>query len=59
MDKVAEGAKAIIMEAIDIAKAEAKAEEARLGRRLTDAEVTQIAQMVEIQLRTAIVMSNG
>ena len=57
MDKLAQGARDIMLEAIRLAREEAEKEEARLGRRLTDAEVTQIARMVDRQLRTAIVMA--
>ena len=52
-----EAAKAVILEAIDLARGEAAKEEIRLGRTLTDAEVGGIASMVERQLRTALVLA--
>lgn len=53
----AEGVKGIILEAIKIAKDLAAEDEARLGRPLTDAEVGQIATMVERQSSTALAIS--
>ena len=50
-------AKDIIMEAINIAKEEVAIEETRLGRRLTDTEVGNIAKMVERQFQTALAIA--
>jgi hypothetical protein len=55
----AEAAKAIILEAITIARDLAAEYEARLGRKLTDAEVREIATMVERQLQTALVLAKA
>jgi len=49
-----EAIKAIILESISEAQRIAKEDEARLGRPLTDAEVGEIASMVERQLKLAL-----
>ena len=47
----------IAKEAIKIAREEGDRERSRLGRDLTDGEVSRIADMIERQLKTALVMA--
>ena len=56
MENMNEAVKAVILEAMSEAKRVATEDEARLGRPLTDAEVGEIASMVERQLRLALAM---
>ena len=53
----AQAVKELILEAIEAARQIAEEDEARLGRSLTDGEVGRIADMVERQLRTALVLA--
>ncbi|MEE8465748.1 MAG: hypothetical protein V3S68_04670 [Dehalococcoidia bacterium] len=53
----AEAAKEIILEVLATARAEGDRLAAELGRPLTDAEVGQVATMVEGQFRQAMAMA--
>lgn len=52
-----EALKQTIKAALAVAREEAARQEAALGRRLTNAEAMALAEMVERQLKTALVLS--
>ena len=55
--ETATAAKAILAELVKVAAAEGKAERARLGRDLTQAEAANLASMIERQFKTALIMA--
>ena len=57
MDNLAQAAQAMIQGVIEVAKAEARLEEQRLGRRLTEGEAGRLATMVDRQFRLALVLA--
>ena len=52
-----EALKQIIEAALDVAREEAARQEQELGRKLTDTEAMRLAEMVERQLKTVLVLS--
>ena len=50
-------AKAILVELVNIAAEEGKAERQRLGRDLTETEAANLASMIERQFHTALVIA--